>query len=1038
MSARAPPAHDQPTRQPTRPPPARRSSSSPPPAPASTDFFAAGALPASPAISPPARALAGAPGSAPPYQSTVTFQEPAAPAVLGPHTPAPSDKLGAPLGPTNSAASSLQGLATLPILPVGSNAPSQSVDAFSYDPEQQPVPAFSAARPNPEFKRKRSLVRPDRERMDPSHRQWYYRNHAAQMEASQASQSAAMPSHTGHLPSHGALPTGDVLGSQTGPGGGLSGLGLRSNVPPGGLGRGPAASGPAGVRRGKSILGRDEDQLETAINVLKRGVSIRRNQPDAGANQGKTEVPRDLGEFKPSSLAPGPVDAWMIYAFILTCFIPPSLMRTCGLKTPEQQRAWREKIGLLGVVSAAMAFVGFLTFGFTQTVCGTPANRYVAGSVDTGSSILYGIEVDMNDFFHPQVGPFGADTMFNHTNPAYSDPWLTGGKDISLLFQKVDGRCAGLITAKSSDTALGGTSPMGGPANYFPCSIIPQNASRASYSGTNSTQMCHPQSVRTDMTASLGARDQKSIKSAKGFKNQGTVYYTWENLTAPERNLVVYKQSVLDLDRLLLLKKPMLNYPAFFDQLYPRNATWAGKDVSSSAFKLNVTNEFDCLEQIIGVGQIDSKTIGCVASSVELYLSLVFILGVVLIRFFMAVIFGWCLSWRLGAYGKNQTPEQRKKRRQEIETWSSDIYRPAPARYRPNAKKHALKKHFLPSSSRFSHANANKASVQARLASEKLTNMSKDLPVPSAGLWGSSRSTISEVQNGVLSPATVPGSRASGIQAGSQESRCPFPLAGVVPQPAPDYMPFSFPLAHSICLVTAYSESFEGLRTTLDSLATTDYPNSHKILLVIADGIVKGEDSELSTPDICLSLMKDLIVPAEDVEGHSYVAIADGHKRHNMAKVYAGWYDYDNSTVERSKQQRVPMILVAKCGSPLETDAAKPGNRGKRDSQMVLMAFLQKVMFDERMTMFEYEFFNAIWRTSGVPPDKFEIILMVDADTKVFPDVLSRMVSCMVEDPEIMGLCGETKVANKSQTWVTMIQGMSFVVSLTKARHGQP
>lgn len=157
-----------------------------------------------------------------------------------------------------------------------------------------------------------------------------------------------------------------------------------------------------------------------------------------------------------------------------------------------------------------------------------------------------------------------------------------------------------------------------------------------------------------------------------------------------------------------------------------------------------------------------------------------------------------------------------------------------------------------------------------------------------------------------------------------------------------------------------------------------------------------------------------------------------------MAKVYAGWYDYDNSTVERSKQQRVPMILVAKCGSPLETDAAKPGNRGKRDSQMVLMAFLQKVMFDERMTMFEYEFFNAIWRTSGVPPDKFEIILMVDADTKVFPDVLSRMVSCMVEDPEIMGLCGETKVANKSQTWVTMIQGMSFVVSLTKARHGQP
>jgi len=77
------------------------------------------------------------------------------------------------------------------------------------------------------------------------------------------------------------------------------------------------------------------------------------------------------------------------------------------------------------------------------------------------------------------------------------------------------------------------------------------------------------------------------------------------------------------------------------------------------------------------------------------------------------------------------------------------------------------------------------------------------------------------------------------------------------------------------------------LRTTLDSLATTDYPNSHKLLLVIADGIVKGAGSDISTPDICLSMMKDLVVPAEEVEGNSYVAIADGYKRHNMAKVYA-------------------------------------------------------------------------------------------------------------------------------------------------------
>ena len=33
------------------------------------------------------------------------------------------------------------------------------------------------------------------------------------------------------------------------------------------------------------------------------------------------------------------------------------------------------------------------------------------------------------------------------------------------------------------------------------------------------------------------------------------------------------------------------------------------------------------------------------------------------------------------------------------------------------------------------------------------------------------------------------------------------------------------------------------------------------------------------------------------------------------------------------------------------------------------------------------------------------------------------MVACMARDSSIMGLCGETKIANKNDSWVTMIQG---------------
>ncbi|OZJ05912.1 Chitin synthase 3 [Bifiguratus adelaidae] len=249
---------------------------------------------------------------------------------------------------------------------------------------------------------------------------------------------------------------------------------------------------------------------------------------------------------------------------------------------------------------------------------------------------------------------------------------------------------------------------------------------------------------------------------------------------------------------------------------------------------------------------------------------------------------------------------------------------------------------------------------------------------------------------------------------------------------------------HTICLVTCYSEGLDSIRTTLDSVATSEYPNSHKLILVVADGIITGKGNELSTPDICLSMMKDFVVDPDDVLSYSYVAIADGQKRLNMAKVYGGFYRYDKHTVDRSKQQRVPMITIVKCGGPVEVDDPKPGNRGKRDSQIILMSFLQKVMFDERMTMLEYDLFNMIWRLTGRPPDCFELILMVDADTKIYPDSLSRLVSCMAHDPEIMGLCSETKIGNKTDSWVTMIQVsfalecLSITSSIIKRRHLNP
>lgn len=56
-----------------------------------------------------------------------------------------------------------------------------------YDPEQQ-------ADLDPRVARKKSLVRPDREKIEPGHRQWHYRSHVAQAEDDGMGRVGVMPS----------------------------------------------------------------------------------------------------------------------------------------------------------------------------------------------------------------------------------------------------------------------------------------------------------------------------------------------------------------------------------------------------------------------------------------------------------------------------------------------------------------------------------------------------------------------------------------------------------------------------------------------------------------------------------------------------------------------------------------------------------------------------------------------------------------------------------------------------------------------------
>ncbi|KAI8376017.1 chitin synthase-domain-containing protein [Radiomyces spectabilis] len=219
-----------------------------------------------------------------------------------------------------------------------------------------------------------------------------------------------------------------------------------------------------------------------------------------------------------------------------------------------------------------------------------------------------------------------------------------------------------------------------------------------------------------------------------------------------------------------------------------------------------------------------------------------------------------------------------------------------------------------------------------------------------------------------------------------------------------------------VCQVPCYTESEESLRKTIDSIAVLRYDDKRKLLFLVCDGMIVGSGNDRPTPRIVLDILG--VDANVDPEPLSFLSLGEGRRQHNMGKIYSGLYECSGHVV--------PYVVVVKVGA---NERQKPGNRGKRDSQMVLMQFLNKVHFESPMTPMELEIYHQIKNVIGVNPSFYEFVLMIDADTEVLPDSLNRMVSCFVHDSKIVGLCGETKLANEKDSWVTMIQVYEYYIS---------
>ncbi|KAI6139108.1 chitin synthase-domain-containing protein [Pisolithus tinctorius] len=213
-----------------------------------------------------------------------------------------------------------------------------------------------------------------------------------------------------------------------------------------------------------------------------------------------------------------------------------------------------------------------------------------------------------------------------------------------------------------------------------------------------------------------------------------------------------------------------------------------------------------------------------------------------------------------------------------------------------------------------------------------------------------------------------------------------------------------------ICQVPCYTEGEVSLWHTINSLAVLKYDDKCKLIFIVCDGNIVGSGNDCPTPCIMLDILG--AHPNLDPEPLSFVSIGEGARQHNMAKVYSGLYECAGHVV--------PYLVVVKVGKP--TEGSCPGNHGKHDSQMMVMHFLNKVHYNMPMNPLELEMYHQIKNIIGY-------LFTINADMTAELYALNHLISVMIHDKKVLGMCGETSLANAKQLIVMMMQVYEYFIS---------
>lgn len=175
-----------------------------------------------------------------------------------------------------------------------------------------------------ELGRKKSLVRPERRRVNANDPNYYYRQHAQNMDV--------LPSTTGNDP---ILEEDEhrTISSDS------------SNLKP---------TEPQGVPTGGRTARVPSKREPLSKKRTTQGGKLQRKDTRPVLTDAEKQKQKEMDAAKPPSV-------WNIYCAIVTFWAPNPLLVCFGMPARAQRRAWREKIGLVSIILLVATFVGYLS-----------------------------------------------------------------------------------------------------------------------------------------------------------------------------------------------------------------------------------------------------------------------------------------------------------------------------------------------------------------------------------------------------------------------------------------------------------------------------------------------------------------------------------------------------------------------------------------------------------------------------------------------------------------------------------------------------